>query len=97
MLVDLVKEIKDETKDIKDELKSIKDKQEATAIDVAVLEAMQKAIESLEIDKRLRRVETKVETVETKGSTGISIFAWLVPTIISVLGLGLAVIPYLKR
>lgn len=79
VLIDLVKEIKTD-------IKEVKEKQTEAAVSISVVETMQKAIENLDIDGRLRNVETQL----SQGKGSVSLVTWLVPTVISVVAVAVS-------
>ncbi len=86
MLIELVKEIKADITDIKE-------KQTEAAVSISVIKTMQEAIENLKIDDRLRHVETQM----SQGKGGVGLVTWLVPTVLSVIGTGVAVMALVKH
>jgi hypothetical protein len=86
MLLDLVKEIKVDITDIKE-------KQATAAVSIGIIETMQKAIENLKIDERLRQVER----AQSSSKGGLSTFIWLIPTILSIIGVGTAIYALVKN
>ena len=93
VIQETLREIKSDLKDIRGELSDIKQKQEDAAIGISVLETMQKAIDSLKLDERLRKLEISV----TQGNTGVSMVAWLITTGISVLSVVGSVVALMKH
>lgn len=83
MLVEMLKEMKEELKEVKNELSIIRSKQEDATVAISVIETMQKAIENLKIEERLKQVEITIS--QSKG--GVNLFVWLVPTVLSVVGI----------
>lgn len=88
VLIDMLKETKGEIKEIKEDLSAIRCKQEDAAVAISVVETMQRAIESLKTEERLKKVE--ITLGQSRG--GLSFLQWLIPTVISIVALGLTII-----
>lgn len=93
MLIEMLKEMKEEQKEIRNEIAIIRSKQEDAAVSITVIETMQKAIENLKIEERLKQVEVIIG--QSRG--GVNLFVWLVPTTIAVIGLIISTLPYLHK